>query len=126
MAINLGTVVCKITPTLPSAYDYASTLTKPASIVPTEQGFVIVENATSNVRARRTTQAEIKRIRANAKSIYCIENEKTYLSLREAAEDTGASYQNISAVLHNRLKSTKGLHFKYSSELDELATNGEE
>lgn len=48
------------------------------------------------------------------KKVRCIENGKTYKSIREASQELGLVEQHISACLHGRQKSTGGLHFEFA------------
>lgn len=53
---------------------------------------------------------------AKRKKIICLNNDETYNSLKEAAEDLNLSAGNISNVLRKRIKHTKGFKFKFLGE----------
>lgn len=49
----------------------------------------------------------------HAKAIRCIETQKVYETIREAAKDVGISRQNIQNALKGRQKTAGGYHWKY-------------
>lgn len=51
--------------------------------------------------------------KAKNKKIYCLENNKVYLSQTEAAKELGLNQGNISKVCRGVLKQTGGYHFSF-------------
>ena len=47
------------------------------------------------------------------KPVYCVELNKAFESIKQAAEELGVHAQSISACLNGRQKTTGGYHFKY-------------
>ena len=52
----------------------------------------------------------------NAKAVRCIETNKIYPTIREAAKDTGSNEGKISDVCHGRRNHTNNLHFEFVKE----------
>jgi hypothetical protein len=48
----------------------------------------------------------------------CITNGRTYISIKQAAEELGLSHGNIWSVLNGRRKNTKGYIFTYKKEIE--------
>lgn len=53
------------------------------------------------------------RISQYYKAVYCVELDKTFNSLKEAAQAFNLAYTNLSACLNGRLKTFAGYHWKY-------------
>ena len=47
------------------------------------------------------------------KAVYCVELNKTFNSIKEAAQAFNLSYTNLSSCLNGRLKTFAGYHWKY-------------
>lgn len=54
------------------------------------------------------------RIPHRYKAVYCVELNKTFNSLKEAAQAFSLSYTNLSSCLNGRLKTFAGYHWKYA------------
>lgn len=52
----------------------------------------------------------------NAKRVICVETQKVYDTLNEAAIDNGCNPSKVSAVCHGKRTHTKNLHFKFIGE----------
>lgn len=55
-----------------------------------------------------------------SKSVYCVELDKTFASMTEAAMETNVDVADISKCCNGKRKSAKGLHFRFSSLDDDL------
>lgn len=61
-------------------------------------------------------KAYISKVSAKGKKVFCEENQKTYLSAREAGRDLNIDGSGISKVCRGVQKTAKGYHFKYIEE----------
>lgn len=52
----------------------------------------------------------------NSKKVICIETQKVYDTLNEAATDNGCNPSKVSAVCHGKRNHTNNLHFKFVGE----------
>lgn len=52
--------------------------------------------------------------RSEFKAVYCVETDRTYSSIHEAARELNLFATNISAVCRGRHKHTNGYHFRYA------------
>lgn len=78
------------------------------------------------VRASKTEEAIAKMKRnkvwysgkdnPNSKKVICIETQKVYDTLNEAAADNGCNPSKVSAVCHGKRNHTNNLHFKFVGE----------
>ena len=77
-------------------------------------------NINNNIEATNNTMTNKENItmktRTYRRAIKCIETGNTYISISEAARETGINMKTINGNLTGRTKGAKGMHFEYLSE----------
>ena len=63
-------------------------------------------------------KAYIAKVTAKGKKVYCIENQKIYLSAREAGRELSIDGSTISKICRGLRKSANGYHFKYLEDIE--------
>lgn len=86
-------------------------------ISPVNKGVPMCEDQKKKLRRPKTDEHKQKLSnsanRRLKKKIVCLNDDKIYNSMKEAAESLGLTIPNIICVLKGRAKSTKGYSFKY-------------
>lgn len=72
------------------------------------------ENANYGTRNQRLSEIQKKYAINRVKQVYCVELDKTYNSLLEAANELNLDSGSICKCCKGKLKKTKGYHFEYA------------